>query len=156
MKIFSLAALLAGVGMLIALTTRSAIEIEGIPNQEPATLAYKPVPGRVISLIPVLADPSKYHGREIEVEAFFSYSQGHFILAPDLSSLAHDVAANCYYLDLSSCLEKDKLLGCGNPAICCLRGVVDASEFGPTQHSMLAGTFRAKKCTLVARLRPEK
>jgi hypothetical protein len=46
-------------------------------------------PGRILSLIDVLADPAKLHGREIAVQGFFSHNHGEWVIAPDLTSLDH-------------------------------------------------------------------
>ena len=110
---------------------------------------------RPISLIAVLADPGKYHGQEIAVQAFFSHSRGKWVIAPGLTSISQDMAVNCLILDLSNCDERDKLEEAGNPGMCFLVGTFDAHDYGPREHSFVAGTFRAKRCSGV-KLRPEK
>jgi hypothetical protein len=110
---------------------------------------------RPISLIAVLADPGKYHGQEIAVQAFFSHSRGEWVIAPDLTSISQDMGVNFFILDLSNCDERDKLEEAGNPGMCFLVGTIDADDYGPREHSFVAGTFRAKKCSGV-KLRPEK
>jgi hypothetical protein len=111
---------------------------------------------RPISLISIVADPSKYHGRELEVMAFFSFNETHgqYILAPDLDSIGQDLTANCVYLDVSQCAEKLKLENVGNPALCILRGTVDTNHVGFADYPMFPCGFHATKCVLSVRLRP--
>jgi hypothetical protein len=108
-----------------------------------------------MSLITLLADPGKYHGKEIAVEAFFSHTRGGWIIAPDLTSIGQDMSVNFFILDLSKCDDSSKLDEVGNPGKCILVGTVDTHDYGPREFSFVAGTFRAKKCSGI-RLRPEK
>jgi hypothetical protein len=128
---------------------------------EPVGRRLQPPPAeftreKMISLIAVLADPEGFHGREIKLEAFFSYDHGQYFLAPDLLSLANSVAPNLLTLDITSSLHKDRFQEHGNPAVAHLRGTVDAHDFGPLEHSPTACTFRVSDCMQVFPIRREK
>lgn len=108
-----------------------------------------------ISTIAVIADPSRFSGREVEVMGFVSRDPAHgkYVLAPDLDSISEGLAANCVSLDLGDCDEKDQLLKVSNPCVCIVRGTVEAGAPTPGEYRMYACGFRATKCVLAASLR---
>lgn len=111
---------------------------------------------RWLSVHALLADPDRFNGQDVRLEAFFSSSEGQFFLSPDLVSLAQGVAANLIYMDADNCRNKQKLLQEGNPAHCYITGTVDAKDTGPLPHSPYACTFRAKECVMVVRVLNER
>lgn len=143
------------VGILLATGNDPRANAQGRSAEGSLAPPSQPSIRRPVSLITLLADPGKYHGKEIAVQAFFSHAHGEWVIAPDLTSISQDMGVNFFILDLSKCDESSKLDEVGNPGMCFLVGTVDALDYGPREHSFVAGTFRAKKCSGV-RLRPEK
>jgi hypothetical protein len=105
---------------------------------------------RVLSLFPVLADPGRFNGQEIEIEAFVASAEGHYVLAPTLSCIANSTGPSLVNLEISGCRGREKLKNL-NPGICYLRGIVDAVEFGGPPP--MAFTFRAIECKSAVRVR---
>jgi hypothetical protein len=105
---------------------------------------------RVLSLFPVLADPGKFHGQEIDIEAFVASAEGHYVLAPTLSCIANSTGPSLVNLDINRCRGKEKLNSL-NPGICYLRGTVDAAEYGGPPP--MAFTFRAIECKNAVRVK---
>lgn len=110
-------------------------------------------PVRVRSVIVLLADPERFHGQEVTVQAFVSRDHSQFVLAADLSSLTQSLAANTVYLDVTKAKYVDQLFEVDSPAKCVVSGIVDAADRGPMPFSMMACTLRATKLSLVAPLR---
>jgi hypothetical protein len=104
----------------------------------------------VLSLFPVLADPARFNGQEIQIEAFVASAEGHYVLAPTLSCIGNSTGPSLVNLDISECRGKEKLANL-NPGICYLRGVVDALDLGGPPP--MAFTFRAKQCESAVRAR---
>jgi hypothetical protein len=109
-----------------------------------------------VSLFAILADPGRFHGREIEIEGVVSYGHSQFVLAPDPFNMTYSTGANLICLDVSECNRKEELQKHGNPAVCYLRGVVDSNDFGPNEYPPKSCTFHAHDCRLVVHIAKEK
>jgi hypothetical protein len=140
---------------LILGSTYMRLTATATPESSPGVPLSQPATNRVISLIPVVADPRKYHGQEIAVQGFFSHDKGQWVLASELTSLRHNVAVNCLNLDVSHCDRSEELLKTGSRGMCVLVGTVDADDLGRWEYLTFACTFRAKQCRLAVKLSPE-
>lgn len=97
---------------------------------------------KVVSLFAILADPQKFDGTEVQVQGFFSYDvHGHF-LSPDLGSFANALGYNILILDTNGCKNTQELHNHGNPAVCTVRGMIDAKDRGALEHAPFACTLR--------------
>jgi len=154
MKPFTAVAIVAGLVPALGLACKARAPSSPAPNAAFVNSRPQSPNPRLISPIAILADPAKFHGRILGVQAFFSHTRAGWVLAPDLTSLSQDMGVNWINLDLTKCDEADKLLAVGNPGMCIVVGTVDAYDYGPNEDAPLACTFRATKCMGI-KLRPE-
>lgn len=99
-----------------------------------------------VSLIAIIADPERFHGREVWVTGFVSTMEDCSVVAINKESLEYSIGLNCLYLDLSRIQrsQREKFKVESNLRCCSLRGFVDARKYGPD------GTMglRLYSCTL--------
>jgi len=130
----------------IVISLVAAAVLSGCGAVSDAVHGSRAVPGArplTLSLFPILADPEKFHGREIELEAFVASREGSCVLAPTLSCIGNLVGPSLVNLDVEACRGCERLKDL-NPGVCYLVGIVDARDHGPLTPK--AFTFRAKEC----------
>jgi hypothetical protein len=103
------------------------------------------IPGPpLVSMIAVLADPGRYHGKEVDISGYVGFSTlpGRAFLFFNKDAHDYMLVENTIYLDTSRRLvDPDKLSG----RMCTLRGIIDAHDRGPDikgLESRLACTLR--------------
>jgi hypothetical protein len=103
------------------------------------------IPGPpLVSMIAVLADPVRYHGKEVDISGYVGFSTlpGRAFLFFNKDAHDYMLVENTIYLDTSRRLvDPDKLSG----RMCTLRGIIDAHDRGPDikgLESRLACTLR--------------
>lgn len=121
-------------------------------NQPPIQLDRTPR----VSLLAIIANPEKFHGKQIQIEALVSYGHDQFVLAPDPFNMTYSTGASLVHLDVTRCDKREELRKHGNPAVCYLRGTVDAHDPGPAEYPPKACTFRASECQFVVPVAKQK
>jgi hypothetical protein len=100
------------------------------------------------SLIAIIADPRRFHGRRVRVMGFVKVTGDDCIVAFNRDSIKYDIDESCIYLDLSVLPkhESDQFKGAASGRCCILEGVVDANRLGPG-----VGGDRPNACAFVVK-----
>jgi len=89
--------------------------------------AAKGLPGPPsVSLVPIIADPERFHGKEVVVTGFVSIGRDLNTLWLSKESIEYKIVENAIIIDVSKCENRSAFFAEADGGCCGLRGVIDA------------------------------
>jgi hypothetical protein len=137
------------------ITEMSLSDLERIPQWPPRDDGFF----QATSMIAVLADPARFHGRRIRISGFVALSKNEGIVSFNQESILHNIYGNFVALDLSALPESESREFLSNASGRCISfvGVIDSSRGGwmdlssctlvVTSFTILADPFHERKGT---------
>jgi hypothetical protein len=104
-----------------------------------------------VSLFAIVADPQRFHGREVITAGFVGFDRGLADIGVNSESLKFGLFLNRVYVDYTGCENRDTFEREAGGRCCWLRGVVDAEDKGPESPVDYACTLRLRRLTIVNR-----
>lgn len=90
-------------------------------------IAAKGLPGPPsVSLVAIIADPERFHGKEVVVTGFVAIGRELITLWLSKESIEYQIFENAITIDVSKCENRSAFFAEAHGGCCALRGVIDA------------------------------